>query len=171
MKTFYLFFPLFFAVLSTLSQAEGVADLQQFKVDKEFEPILKACPFLIEAGGAKIIKKEDGSLWLISVGSTTARPGGGGSEIMRRRMVALGKARAHAISELNGNQVTATSILTTTDTTTIENGKETGASEEVLTEKIILEAKGVLKNMPQIASWLNKEKTLYFLAVGKKLTP
>jgi len=125
-------------------------------------------PLQMETGGAKILKQADGSLWLVSIGTTTAKPASA-SELLRRRTVAQLKAQSGAVAELNGTSVKITKLMTTKDTVTIHNGTESGSSEETLDESIVTEAKGIVKGMPVIATWLDKTGQLYFLAIGKRI--
>jgi hypothetical protein len=91
------------------------------------------------------------------------------SEILRRRTVAKAKAQANAVSELNGTTVKTITVMTTSDKISNQNGIETGASEETLDETIIASARGVITGMPVVGTWLNKEQTLFFTAIGKRL--
>ncbi len=156
-------------VFSLSATADGTSELLNFRADKEFKPLLEAVPLLLDAGGAKCLKRPDGSLWILSVGTTVVKKPDTPSELMRRRMVALAKARAHAVAELKGTRVTVTSVYTTKDKITIENGVERGSSEEELQEEIITAAKGVIRKMPQVANWMNKTGELYYVAIGRRL--
>lgn len=157
-------------IICSKTVSAGVTDeLIEFKADKEFKPLLEAVPMLLDAGGAKCLKRPDGSLWIVSVGTTVVKKPDSPRELMRRRIVALAKARAHAVTELNGNNVTVTSVLTTKDEVIVEDGVERGKSTEELEEKIVIEAKGIIKMMPEVASWMNKNAELYYIAIGKRL--
>lgn len=153
-----------------LSVTAGVtSELRSLKVEKGFKPLLEAVPLLLDAGGANFLKRPDGSIWIISIGVTVAKKPDTPRELLRRQAVALAKARANAVAELNGNKVTVTSLYTTKDKVTIENGVEQGSSEEILEEKIIIKAKGIIKKMPEVASWLSKSGELYYVAIGKRV--
>ncbi len=130
--------------------------------------MLAAMPVQMETGGAKIFKHSDGSLWLISIGTTTIKPATA-AELLRRRTVAHIKAQSGAVAELNGTSVKSTTIMTTKDTVSIQNGIESGKSEETLHESIVTEAKGVVKKMPVVGTWLDKTEQIYFLAIGKRI--
>jgi len=122
----------------------------------------------LETGGAKVLRKKDGSLWLVAIGLTDAREGGA-TELMRRRTVGIAKAQAAAVAALNGEKVTATSVLSEIATTGIKNGKETGSVEETLTESVITQSKGIIKGMPLVGSWMDKGRQLAFFAIGKQI--
>lgn len=170
MKKYYCLQIALALIICSKTATAGVTDeLIDFKADKEFKPLLEALPVLLDAGGAKCLKRPDGSLWIVSVGTTIVKKPDTPAELMRRRTVALAKARAHAVAELNGNHVTVTSVLTTIDEVTVENGVERGVAIEELEEKIVIEARGVIKMMPQVASWMNKGGELYYIAIGKRL--
>ena len=40
---------------------------------------------------------------------------------------------------------------------------------EELQEEIITAAKGVIRKMPQVASWMDKTGELYYVAIGRRL--
>lgn len=143
-------------------------DLSQLELEPQFRSLLAAMPVQLESGGAKIFKLQDGSVWIVSIGSTKADPASG-SELVRRRTVARVKAQAHAVAEINGTEVKATVVVATKDKTTISNGAETGSSVETLDEKIITSARGTLQEMQQVGSWMNKENSVFFMAIGKRL--
>jgi len=170
MKKYHLLAIVIAQILCSIAANAGATDeLIDFESDKEFKHLLEAVPILLDAGGAKCLKRPDGSLWIVSVGTTVVKKPNSPGEFMRRRTVALAKARAHAVAELNGNNVTVTSVFTTKDEITVENGVERGSSTEELEEKIVMEAKGVIRMMPQVASWMDKTGELYYIAIGKRL--
>jgi hypothetical protein len=81
----------------------------------------------------------------------------------------MAKAQAGAVAELNGAKVTATSVMEDKTVVRVENGKETAESEETLSEKVTTEARGMIRGMPVIGTWTDKDQTLYFLAIGKRI--
>lgn len=170
MKKYHLLIIVTAQILCSIVANAGATDvLTDFKADKEFKHLLEAVPILLDAGGAKFLKRPDGSVWFLSVGITVVKKPGTPNELIRRRKVALVKARGNAVAELKGTRVTVTSIYTTKDKVTVDNGVERGSSEEALQEEIITAAKGVTRDMPQVASWMNKSGELYYIAIGKRL--
>ena len=147
---------------------DAFCKLSEFTTENEFRPILAAMPVQLEAAGAKIIKTKDGSIWLIGIGSTIVNPASG-TEILRRNTVARSKAQASVVALVNGDRVKAESRMTTSDKTSVKNGQETAGSEETLDEQIVTEAKGLIRGMPTVATWMNSDKNLYFVAIGIKL--
>ena len=147
---------------------QAFSGLVDFKVDNEFRAVLAAMPVQVDAGGARVIKMKDGSIWLVGIGSTIVNPASG-AEIMRRNTIARAKAQASVVAEVNGSRVKAVSVMTTSDKISVTNGRESGKSEETLDEKIVTEAKGVINGMPVVGSWMNQDKTLYFVVIGRKL--
>jgi hypothetical protein len=89
--------------------------------------------------------------------------------VLRRRTVSKSKAQANAVAEINGSEVKTTTIMTTSDRVTTQNGVETGTSQETLDETIIIAARGIIKNMPVVGTWMNQDETLFFTAIGKQL--
>jgi hypothetical protein len=169
MNRINVFYVLLFIICITLNGQEiDPSQYLELNVEKEFCPLLAAMPVQMETGGAKILKQTDGSLWLVSIGTTTVKPITA-SELIRRRTVAQTKAKSGAVAELNGASVKSTTIMTTKDTVIIQKGIEFGRSEETLDESIVIEAKGVIKEMPVIGTWLDKTGQIYFLAIGKRI--
>lgn len=154
--------------LVTATHAADLAGLSGLEVEDGYRAFLSAMPLQIEGGGAKIFKLQDGSLWLVSIGSTVVKPVSS-SEALRRRTVAKAKAQANAVAELNGTNVKTTTVMTTSDKITTQNGIETGTLQETLDETIVTTARGVIKEMPIVGNWMNKEQTLFFIAIGKRL--
>lgn len=147
---------------------DAFTSLADFRAEDEFRELLASMPMQLETGGAKVLRKKDGSLWLVAVGLTDVRDGGA-TELMRRRTVGIAKAQAAAVAALNGEKVTAISVMSDSTTTGIKDGKETAFVEETLTESVITQSKGIIKGMPQIGSWMDKSRQLAFFAIGKQI--
>jgi hypothetical protein len=137
-------------------------------IDKEFLPMLATMPLQMELGGAKLFRAEDGSIWMVSIGVTDARQATSG-ELLRRQAVAKAKAQANAVAALNGESVKTVTILEDKVVTRIENGVEKAVSEETLKESIVIEARGIIKGMPVVASWLSLDSKLFYVAIGHKI--
>ena len=160
-----------FIVLILLMGRTSAADLSSLsglEVEDGYRAFLAAMPWQLESGGARIFKLQDGSLWILSIGSTATKPMSG-SEALRRRTVSKSKAQANAVAELNGTEVKATTIMTTSDRITTQRRVETGTTQETLDEIVITTAKGVIKGMPVVGTWMNQEQTLFFTSIGKRL--
>lgn len=169
MKRFITFFATVFIFCSRLGgQDFDSTQYRKLVVEKEFRPMLAAIPVQMETGGAKIFKLTDGTLWLLTIGTTTVKPETA-TELLRRHTVTKAKALANAVAELNGTQVKSTTILTTKDKVIVHEGVVSGNTEEVLNETIVTEAKGSVKGLPVIGSWMSKNGEMYFLALGKRL--
>lgn len=150
------------------SNALDASKFHEFKAEDSFKSLLDAMQVQMETGGAKIFKLPDGSLWLVSIGTTIANPPTP-AELLRRRTVAKVKAQANAVAELHGTQVKAKTILTNKTKVVVRNGTESGIVEEVLDETIVTEARGALQGMPIIATWMDKSEQMFFLAIGKRI--
>jgi hypothetical protein len=149
-------------------RAANLSELTSLEVDDGYRVFLSAMPLQLESGGARIFKLQDGSLWLVSIGSTLVKPTSS-SEVQRRHKVATIKAQANAVAELNGTSVKTTTVMTTTDKIATQGSLETGTSEETLDETIVTSAKGVVREMPVIGTWMNKDQSQFFTALGKRL--
>jgi hypothetical protein len=145
-----------------------LSNLKAFQVEKEFRVFLEAMPVQVEAGGAKVFTLQDKSVWLVSVGATATMPPSP-QEALRRRLVSRKKAESSALEELNGVNVKATTLLTTSDSVATVKGVEVASSETKLDESILTEAKGLLKGARPVGTWLNKDESLFFTAIGVKV--
>lgn len=150
------------------SHALDTAKFHEFNAEDSFKSLLDAMPVQMETGGAKLFKLPDGSLWLVSIGTTVVNPPTP-AELLRRRTVAKVKAQANAVAELHGSQVKAKTILTSKSRVVVRNGTESGIVEEALDETIVTEARGALQGMPIVATWMDKAEQMFFLAIGKRI--
>lgn len=141
---------------------------EDLKIDDDFLPLLATMPVQMEIGGAKLFSRVDGSIWMVSIGVTEARQATSG-ELLRRQKVAKVKAQANAVAALNGETVKAVTILEDKVVTRIENGVEKSVAEETLKESIVTEARGVIKGMPVVASWISLDGKLFFVAIGQQI--
>ena len=155
-------------LISFAARAADLEELHGLEVEDHYRALLAAMPLQHANGGAKIFKLQDGSLWLVSIGSTLVKTTSA-SEILRRRTVAKSKAQASAVAEINGTTVKITTVMTTSDRISTQDGVEIGSSAETLDETIVTRAKGIIRNMPVVGTWLNKDETVFFTAVGKQL--
>lgn len=156
------------AMLTHVSTAADLGELSNLEVDDAYRAFLSAMPLEIESGGAKLFKLQDGSVWFVSIGNTIVKPGSS-SEILRRLTVAKAKAQANAVAEINGTEVKATTVMTSSQEIKTINGVEAGSSQETLEETIVMTAKGVVKEMPVVARWMNKDQSIFFTAIGKRI--
>ncbi len=145
-----------------------LSGLRALQVENEFRAFLAAMPVQVEAGGAKVFTLQDKSVWLVSVGATATMPPSP-QEALRRRLVSRKKAESSALEELNGVNVKATTLLTTSDSVATVKGVEVASSETKLDESILTEAKGLLKGARPVGTWLNKDESLFFTAIGVKI--
>ena len=154
--------------LASANPRREFSNLSDFRAEDEYLELLASMPLELESGGGKILKKKDGTLWIVAVGITEVRDGGS-AELIRRRTVGIAKAQAKAVALLNGEKVLAVSVLDEVTATEIEDGKESVLVEETLTESVIIKAKGVIKGMPLVASWMDKTSKIAFFAIGKQI--
>lgn len=142
---------------------DAIADVS---VEPEFEPFLRAHPFLMENGGATVVRFPGGTNLVLGIGTTDIRPASP-KEILRRRTIGRQKAFAALSSETHGVRVYSAS--SSFDRTTIHidtNGVETASSLSESLETTRSETAGWLPGLPVIATWTNPSLGLYFLALG-----
>ena len=153
----------------TLCHAE-FDSFSNVQIEDQYRPFLAANPLLMEMAGAKVIKFEDGSRLLLAVGCTDVRANSP-QEQMRRRTVGRAKAQAQLTSELAGVQVTTSSKFSEQSVITTENGVERGVSLSESLETTESQAKAIIPGLPVIGTWMSKDGSLYYLAIGKLFAP
>jgi len=168
MKTPFLIWVILAAMLTHVGTAADLDELSNLEIDAEYRAFLSAMPLEMESGGAKIFKLQDGSIWMVSIGNTIVKPVSS-SEMLRRLTVAKAKAQANAVAEINGTEVKATTIMTSSQEIRTVNGVEAGTSQETLDETIVMAAKGVIKEMPVVGRWMNSDESIFFTAIGKRI--
>lgn len=151
------------APLSPLAWPESLADVS---VVPEFEPFLRANPFLMENGGATVVRFSGGTNLVIGIGTTDLRPASP-KEHLRRRTVGRQKALAALSAEVHGVRVySATTLFDQTTVRIDTNGVETATSVLESLETTRSETAGWLPGLPVVATWTNPSLGLYYLAVG-----
>ena len=142
---------------------ESLADVS---VEPEFEPFLRAHPFLMENGGATVVRFPGGTNLVLGIGTTDLRPASP-RETLRRRTVARQKALAALSAEVHGVRVySATTLFDQTTVRVDTNGVETATSVSESLETTRAETAGWLPGLPVVATWTNPSLGLYCLAVG-----
>ena len=142
---------------------ESLADIS---VEPEFEPFLRAHPFLVENGGAVVVRFPGGTNLVLSIGTTDLRPTSP-QETLRRRTVARQKALAALSAEVHGVRVySATTLFDQTTVRIDANGVETATSLSESLEMTRSETAGWLPGLPVVATWTNPSLGLYYLALG-----
>lgn len=133
--------------------------------DPDVENFLCRYPFLMETGGAKIVRLADGMALVISIGMTDAA-----KSPLARRTVAEQKARAALVTAANGVRVYTETRLVEATTVIATNGVESSAVEfSESTERICSESSGWLPGLPVLGTWTLKDEGLFCLAIGRLL--
>ncbi len=142
---------------------ESLADVS---VVPEFESFLCANPFLMENGGATVVRFPGGTNLVIGIGTTDIRPVSP-QEHLRRRTVGRQKALAALSAEVHGVRVYSAATLFDQTTVRIDtNGVETATSVSESLETTRSETAGWLPGLPVVATWTNPSLGLFYLAVG-----
>ncbi len=142
---------------------ESLADVS---VVPEFESFLCANPFLMENGGATVVRFPGGTNLVLGIGTTDLRPASP-QETLRRRTVARQKALAALSAEVHGVRVySATTLFDQATIRIYTNGVETATSLSESLEMTRSETAGWLPGLPVVATWTNPSLGLYYLALG-----
>ncbi len=142
---------------------ESLADIS---VEPQFERFLRASPFLMENGGATVVRFPGGTNLVLGIGTTDLRPASP-QETLRRRTVARQKALAALSAEVHGVRVYSATTLFDQMTVRVDtNGVETATSVSESLETTRSETAGWLPGLSVVATWTNPSQELFFLAVG-----
>ena len=142
------------------------AEFADVRVDEGFEPFFRSNAFLMENGGAKIVRFPGGTNLVVGIGATDLRPDSP-KETMRRRTVARQKALAALSAEVHGVRVYSSATLFDQTAVRIDaNGAETATSLSESLETTRSETAGWLPGLPVVATWTNPSQGLFFLALG-----
>ena len=142
------------------------ASLDDVRVQPEFEAFFRANAFLMESGGAKIVRFPGGTNLVVGIGLTELRADSP-QESLRRQTVGRSKALAALSSEVHGVRVYSISTFAEKDTVFVDaNGVETATSVSESLESTKAETEGWLPGLPVIATWTNPSQGLFYLAIG-----
>ena len=142
------------------------AEFADVRVEDAFEPFFRANAFLMENGGAKIVRFPGGTNLVIGIGATELRADSP-QETLRRRTVARQKALAALSAEVHGIRVYSSSTLFDETTVRLDtNGVETATSLSESLEMTRTETAGWLPGLPVVATWTNPSQDLFYLAIG-----
>lgn len=124
-----------------------------------FDKILEADLILLKSGGARIIKRKDGSFVVLAVGSALA------SNDNREKIAEM--QAAAALSKLRGEEVVTEDELSRNYERTTKNGvtSETAATERK--SKISLFSIDFHKPGETVGTWLSPDRKRFFLAKGR----
>lgn len=133
---------------------------------REMEKYLREHPFLLETGGAKLVRRADGRLLVVSIGMIDASK----PPLLRRKM-AENRARTALVSL--GNKIRVYDFASHSEkavTSLSDTGEEKGELFEESTERIESEVGGWLPGLPVAGTWILKEDNLFCLAIGELLS-
>jgi hypothetical protein len=139
------------------------------KISAEFAPIIDQGEIILENGGGKIIKMPDGSVWILGVGVTAVKPGGGPMEMIRQRTVAEQKARKAIVTELEETRVAGSTTLSSITSVRESNGIETASSIDEIVNLVKSDVEGVMSGLKAAGTWLSQDGQLFHLALCKRL--
>lgn len=143
---------------------QGSPNITRGTFRPEFEPFLLSDPILLEAGGCKAFRTEDGRTVLIAVGFTEVRDRSAKDRV-RRKKVAEQKAFAE-LAKYREIEVTFFSERVKTTTISSKNGVEEGSSHKTSSSRITVNAEAYISGMLTVGSWYSEDGKLFYLAKG-----
>ena len=130
----------------------------------EFKPFLLSDPILLEVGGCKAFRTEDGKTVLIAVGTAEVKDQSAKDRIRRQKV-----AEQKAFGELAKHQeveVTFFSERYKTTSISTQNGVESGSSQKISSSRITMKAEAYFDEMLTVGRWYSGDGKLFFLAKG-----
>ncbi|MBF0227838.1 MAG: hypothetical protein HQK76_20520 [Desulfobacterales bacterium] len=135
------------------------------EIEEPFKPYLLNNRTLMEMGGVKILKLDDGRKVILCVTMTEYNDDSAKDKI-RRIKVCRNKAVANLLTEKEGVQVATYSKTSEQSVIVTENGVEKGKSIAESLEITEAKAKGIVQSLPIIGKWRSKDGGTFFLAIG-----
>ena len=155
--------------------AASPIDQSNFKsTSAEGRELLAKNPLLLEADGGAIIRKNDGTLVILGVGSTVIKKvpaEESGKERMRQRTVAENKARAKLLEQIKGAHIQSTTKSESKIKVISQNGQEFAETSDNLTEEIIATVSGAISGLEPLATWHSPEGDIFYTAPWKVISP
>lgn len=163
-----LIFCSFFCFCATLGlAADPPTDVE---IGEQFLSHISTDPLLMEMGGAKIERLEDGRIVVLAVGMTPIK-GSDAAERMRQVDVARAKAQKALVAKFERVQVDANTVLVEATATTTSDTQNTYETQKLLIQQIRVSVSGIVKSLPDVGTWKSPQRDIFYLAIGKILTP
>lgn len=130
----------------------------------EFEPFLFKDSILLELGGCRAFRTENGKIVLIAVGVADVKDQSAGDRIRRKRIAehrAFGELAKH-----DGVEVSYFAERGKTTTVLTKNRQETGESRRTSTSRIRISAETYVSSMITVGQWYSRDGKHFYLAKG-----
>ena len=149
----------------TRTEKNRAAQFRDVEIEPDFEKYLTSNPLLMEVAGAKVVRRKDGSIVVIAVGSTVLNDGSA-KERLRAEKVCRVKALTSLVAEKQGVQIAHVEELKDETVVVLENGTEKATSVMVLLKVTKAKVEGITRDMPVIGRWRSAEGDTFYLAIG-----
>ena len=147
------------------TEKDRAAQFRDVEIEPDFEKYLTANPLLMEVAGAKVVRRKDGSIVVIAVGSTVLNDGSA-KERLRAEKVCRVKALTSLVAEKQGVQIAHVEELKDETVVVLENGTEKATSVMDLLKVTKAKVEGITRDMPVIGRWRSAEGDTFYLAIG-----
>lgn len=141
------------------------AQFCEVEIEPDFEKYLTANPLLMELAGAKVVRRKDGSIVVIAVGSAVLTDGSA-KERLRAEKACRVKALTYLVAEKQGVQIAHVEELKDETVVVLENGTEEATSVMELLKITKAKVEGITRDMPVIGRWRSAEGDTFYLAIG-----
>lgn len=150
-------------------------DRPDFKsASPEGSALLAKNPLMLDTDGGMIVRKEDGTIVIIGVGSTFAKKvpaEEAGKERVRQRTVAENKARAKLLEQIKGAQIQSVTKAESKIKIISQNGQEFAETSDNLTEETLATVSGAISGLEPLATWSSPERDMFYMALWKVISP
>ena len=139
------------------------------RIDRPFDAYLTASPLLMELGGAAVVDGGGGETLLVGVAMVILKDGAA-ADLLRAERVCMLKARAAAVGERDGARISYLKrvedrVVVVTD---VDGEKARSVSDRLTVTRETVG--GVAKGLPVVGRWRSADGTVFYLAVGGRLT-
>lgn len=129
----------------------------------EYEPLLMSNPILLESGGWSVFRTEDGSLYLVVVGTAAVKNDSAEDRIQRQKI-----AEAYAYSELA--KIPGMDLKTFSQHFVSETAKNDQVELiDSFQSKVVSAAEDHVMGLPTVGTWYSSDGKIYYRALGRKL--
>ncbi len=154
---------------SVASGRDLSAFISNYAIHSDFEKILANDKILLEYGGCRAVRLEDGRIALIGIG-TAAVTDNSARERLQLMKVAEHRAFA-ALAEHKAVDVTSFASLTESTTVSAVNKNESAKDQRTLSTSSSVKAAAYFSYMETVGCWHSKDGKMFFLAKGCIIKP
>jgi hypothetical protein len=145
---------------------EGDAGFQRVRIDAPYRSYLLALPALMESGGARVVRLEDGRRIVLGVGMAALADERARTLVNAHRVADL-KAMLSIGKQESGVQVVSEEVIQDRTVLKLENGRESGRSVAEVLSMTTARFRGVVgRGLDRVGTWRSSDGRTLYLAMG-----